>query len=494
MSNEVMLPEKLQDFIQNLHREIRDAETVPITHLYQNVFNELTESYFKNDHWPSFEDISPLIKTQDELFRLLYNELYYRHIFVRLSPSVYNRIESLQNYFALFDYILDGEDENKYAIPDQWLWDIIDEFLYQFQAFCQYRINSKGKNKEELEFLKEHSDINVGKVINYLESIVEKSGVVHVLEETREQSTKLSLGTGSTRVRTVLGYFSLIGLLRIHSLLGDYYTAIKSISALDLRRQAFHAFVPSSLLTLHYYVGFGYMMMRRYNDAAKVFYNALSFFSKSRIHTRSYQYQNTSKMLEQVNGLLAMCITFCPQRLDESVLSNLKDKFRERYAKMQRQDENTYEEVFSFSCPKFIIAHVPTYDGSNELGSQEPLNQQRSIFMEEVQQQLKVATLRSFLKLYSSISLKKLAGLMGSTSEETRQLLMLLKHKSHQLTTESLGSLSGNWTSSSEVAFYLEDDVVHLTNVQRYEKNYAHYFLRQISRLEFGISELKQNF
>ena len=30
-------------------------------------------------------------------------------------------------------------------LPDQWLWDIIDEFIYQFQSFCLWRAKGRAK-------------------------------------------------------------------------------------------------------------------------------------------------------------------------------------------------------------------------------------------------------------------------------------------------------------------------------------------------------------
>jgi hypothetical protein len=44
-------------------------------------------------------------------------------------------------------------------LPSQWLWDIIDEFIYQFQSFCQYRSKLKNKSEEELALLKVSPDV-----------------------------------------------------------------------------------------------------------------------------------------------------------------------------------------------------------------------------------------------------------------------------------------------------------------------------------------------
>ena len=51
-------------------------------------------------------------------------------------------------------------------LPEQWLWDIIDEFIYQFQSFCVWRSKVKSKTEEELALLADanqvrSSDINI---------------------------------------------------------------------------------------------------------------------------------------------------------------------------------------------------------------------------------------------------------------------------------------------------------------------------------------------
>lgn len=40
----------------------------------------------------------------------------------------------------------------------------------------------------------------------------------------------------------MLGYFSLVGLLRLHSLLGDYYQAIKVLENIELNKKVGYCF------------------------------------------------------------------------------------------------------------------------------------------------------------------------------------------------------------------------------------------------------------
>lgn len=45
-------------------------------------------------------------------------------------------------------------------LPNQWLWDMVDEFVYQFQSFCQYRSKPKSRTDEELLMLQECSQVS----------------------------------------------------------------------------------------------------------------------------------------------------------------------------------------------------------------------------------------------------------------------------------------------------------------------------------------------
>ena len=45
-----------------------------------------------------------------------------------------HRFESYYNYCKLFNYILSAEQPVNLELPNQWLWEIIDEFIYQFQV------------------------------------------------------------------------------------------------------------------------------------------------------------------------------------------------------------------------------------------------------------------------------------------------------------------------------------------------------------------------
>ena len=45
-----------------------------------------------------------------------------------------SRFDSYYNYCKLFNNILSADTPVNLELPNQWLWEIIDEFIYQFQV------------------------------------------------------------------------------------------------------------------------------------------------------------------------------------------------------------------------------------------------------------------------------------------------------------------------------------------------------------------------
>jgi translation initiation factor 3 subunit L len=269
-------------------------------------------------------------------------------------------------------------------LPIQWLWDIIDEFIYQFQSFCQHRAKlvKKGQNApnnihEEINLLKKNNDVwNVHSVLNVLHALVAKSNINKQLEVLKNATLSSQItGTSSTTSSSgnkivdqvqftknqqelleelendlfaqsslykMLGYFSLVGLLRLNSLFSDYYLAINTMQyvELDIHKQLLIARVPSCIITTCYYVGFAYLMMRRYEDAIKIFVDALIYIQRTRsilqTPTRSLLNDMITKQNDQIFHLLSIALNFYPMRIDDSINTYLKDKYAERLIKLQR--------------------------------------------------------------------------------------------------------------------------------------------------------------
>lgn len=83
--------------------------------------------------------------------------------------------------------------------------------------------------------------------------------------------------------------------------------------------------------------------------------------------------------------------------------------------------------------------------------------------MDEVREQSRIAMIRSFLKLYSSISVSKLASFVELTEPQLRTALMGYKHKMKSLVwTGSPSSLEGQLRITSDIDFYVDCDMIHI--------------------------------
>merc|ERR1712117_862731 len=238
-------------------------------------------------------------------------------------------------------------------------------------AFSQFRSKLAKKTEDEIDNLKRNPKVwNVHGVLNVLHSTVDKSNINKQLEVYAAGGNPDSVAGefGRIPLYKMLGYFSLVGLLRLHSLLGDYYQAIKVLENIELNKKSLYSRVPGCQITTYYYVGFAYMMMRRYADAIRTFTNILLYVqrTKSMFQTKSYQNDQINKQTEQMFVLLAICLVLHPQRIDESLLTTLREKnYADKMNKMQRGEMSEFEPCFTFSCPKFLSPVPPAYDSVN---------------------------------------------------------------------------------------------------------------------------------
>lgn len=502
-AKEVFVPELVKQFVSYLSRHIRERKVYDIQSMYENSFNKITEKYYKQSIWPPAESISYLVN-DDHLFLILYKELTYRHIYSKMIPTLEQRFDSWKNYCELFNLLLNGSPTLELELPNQWLWDMIDEFIYQYQSFCQYRSKLKNKPLEDLNILNNSPQVwNTNTVINYLQSLVTKSGIVQFLEK-EKQGNENDVATNqyaSHPVYKMIGYFSIVGLLRIHCLLGDYYLALKTVSPIEINTRGLLTKVTACHVTFFYYLGFVYMMMRRYVDAIKTFSNILLYINRiKQYHTRSSQYEQMLKKNEQMYALLSICQSLCPQRVDENVHSYLKEKYSEKSQRMQKGDEAVFEELFVYACPKFVSPSPPnfalvledSYKNPPSNFNQEPLRHQSKLFLNEVRQQAMLPNIRSYLKLYTTIGTKKLANFLETDENSFRTQLLCYKHKMRGLQWSRGSLLSGEMETSSDVDFFIDKDMVHIHDA-KIQRKYSEFFIRHINKFDSIIRDLADN-
>ncbi|ERM98606.1 eukaryotic translation initiation factor 3 subunit L [Amborella trichopoda] len=490
--NPMFVPDSVKTFVVILYRHIREKNVYEIYQMYEGSFHKLSERLFKDCPWPSVEAIAPHVDN-DHVFCLLYQEMWYRHLYARLSPTLQHRIESWDNYCNLFQVVLHGVVNMQ--LPNQWLWDMIDEFIYQFQSFCQYRAKLKNKTDQEIALLRQYDQVwNVYGVFNFLQALVEKSMIIQILEQEKEGLEQFTATdgydyNGGSNVLKVLGYFSIVGLLRVHCLLGDYYTGLKCLAPIDISQPGVYTSVIGSHITTIYHYGFANLMLRRYVEAIREFNKVLLYIMKNKqYHQKSPQFDQILKKNEQMYALLAVCLSLCPQvkLIEENVNNQLREKYGDKMLRMQRYDDEAYslyDEAFSYACPKFITPSAPIYEEPLVNYNQDGYRLQLKLFLYEVKQQQLLSGIRSFLKLYTTISISKLASFMEVDEPTLRTILMTYKHKTHSVDND------GKIVSNADIEFYVNEDIVHVVE-SKSAKQYGDHFMRQIIKFEEIIGEL----
>ncbi|XVE53718.1 hypothetical protein DITRI_Ditri03aG0025000 [Diplodiscus trichospermus] len=452
--------------------------------MYEISVQTLWDRLFKDTPWPSIDAVAHFVDN-DQVFCLLYREMWFRHLYARLSPTLKQRIDSWDNYCSLFQVVLHRVVNMQ--LPNQWLWDMVDEFVYQFQSFCQYRAKMKNKTEQEIALLRQYDQAwNVYGVLNYLQAFVEKSNIIQILEQEKDGLEQFTATdgydySGGSNVSKVLGYFSMVGLLRVHCLLGDYQTGLKCLLPIDISQQGVYTSVIGSHITTIYHYGFANLMLRRYVDAIREFNKMLLYIYKTKqYHQKSPQYEQILKKNEQMYALLAICLSLCPQvkLVEETVNSQLWEKYGEKMARMRRYDDEALQSMMSFSR-MHAWSFLPT---AVYFILQDAYRLQLKLFLYEVKQQQLLSGVRTF-QVYSTISLGKLANYMEVDEPTLRSILLTYKHKTHAVDSE------GKIISNADVDFYIDDDMIHVLESKAI-KGYSDYLLRQIVKLEGVINDM----
>ncbi|KAK7016949.1 eukaryotic translation initiation factor 3 subunit L [Favolaschia claudopus] len=513
------IPDVVKGFIVHFHQAVLENNLPEITIAYESGWNKYTEKFYSRTEWPEAEIIAPLVN-DDPIFLILYRELYYRHVYSRLQPNIDDRFHSYENSCELFNYLLNSEGPVKLELPEQWLWDIIDEFIYQFQVFCTWRSKVKSKTDDELLMLAEGGPVwSSYSVLNVLYSLIQKSKIneyiaAHQAGKTPEEIAEIVGEYGVRPLYRHLGYFSIIGLLRVHVLLGDFTLALKVMENVELNQKSPYTRVTACTVATYYYVGFCYIMLRRYPDAIRTFVSILNWIMRMRqYHTRSYQYDQISKTADRMYALFAICNALSPSRLDDNIANISKERYGEQFAKMAKGQEDAipaFKELFLYACPKFINANAPPYDDPVALNTllqsspdtsspdfdssalSDPAQRHLSLLLSDVVAYTPVPTLRSFLKLYTSLGAKKLANFLDADEEEMVQQLMVMKQASRSVThvPGGKGLLDGQTASTSDLNFVIDENMVHIAE-STVGRRYAGWFIKNTERTQKLYDDLK---
>jgi translation initiation factor 3 subunit L len=240
-----------------------------------------------------------------------------------------------------------------------------------------------------------------------------------------------------------------------------------------------------------YYAGFAYLMIRRYVDAIKVFNAVLVYIARTQTYlAQSPQFDQITKKNEQLYALLAIALALSPQNklVEETVSSQLREKHGDKLQRIQGvgyEVDAIYDELFSFACPKFITPSTPNWDEPPVNFNQDAYRLQLKIFLTDVRQQQRGQQIRSYLKLYTTISVSKLASFVGINEATVRSNLLTYKHKTHVV-----DSVDGSIYRTSDLDFSIEGDMIHVAESKSTQR-FGDFFVRNIIKFDDVVRDLE---
>jgi translation initiation factor 3 subunit L len=160
-----------------------------------------------------------------------------------------------------------------------------------------------------------------------------------------------------------------------------------------------------------------------------------------------------------------------------------------------------FEELFLYACPRFITANPPPYNDPNALSALveeppiEPAQRHLASFMSNVRAQAPLPTLRSFLRLYSSLDAEKLANFLDADEEQMVQQLMVMKQASRSISRvgNEKGLLEGQTIATGDLSFVIDEvrfiycySLCYLLIEHRWNKNMVHIAESTVGRRYAG--------
>ena len=406
-------------------------------------------------------------------------------------------------YRELLEELLDEENitasqASFYLTPD-WAFDILHEFVYQFQGFCQFRAAVYASAQ------KYNIDIDKAATVSNTPPTSSLTPPQHL----KENVNQITQNTDAWVVETViyylnrliqvgkkskfpgyqfLGVFASIALSRLECLLGDYESCLSAASSMmNISIQIPHSgtatkeeittglslvqTVIAARLSHAYHMSVSLLMTRRYQWCIKLLGETCTFLQRG---FKTGQFRKLpgsdqfSKLHDRMVALLAIVTHICPpgSSFDETLLKTTREKHGAQLAKTE-EGLASYESLFCFGCPKFI---TPTAVAAT-LGDNYKL--QVNQFNKQMAAQQESLKLRSYMKLYTSIETQKLAAFHDQTEEAFTSLLLSYKYRMRQEEAD------GEFREALDIHYHLNGKMVNIDEAEK-ERRFEDYFMKQI--------------
>lgn len=495
------VPQAVTDFLFDLYDSVTLSQRPDEqTTLYTVDLPDLSQKYFATSPWPSPTSIACECNG-DPFFLAVYRELTHRHWHSISRPTVTDRMEGWDVYRELFDEILDATPN--FFLVGTWVFEILFEFVYQFQGYCQIKTavystaQKHGLLDAEGNFITDHTGAvpskhstladnwqllqsntdawDIEAVYSYLHRFIERGRLPKNNNDKSQQQP-------AQPVDIYFSLFASIALSRLECLLGDYTASLKALDVVTTVCEVEPVVLQSVVaakVSLAYHAGISYLQLRRYRDATAILLECASSLQQG-FKTGTVRHDQFHKQYERMLALLAVLYQICPGVVGDSRSSSngggggdeaVWRAVREKHGSKIETASSSLEEWFQ--SPKFIAAD-PAVGAIHR--------QQVDMFNREMKPVAASRNLRSYLKLYTSLPVQKLANFHDVAVPDFLPTLLYYKARMFQKERGEGDSYSaGKYQSALDIQYYVEQDTVFVDEAEM-QRRFETYFVGQIAQ------------
>ena len=416
--------EVASEFLGQFNSDFKSGLAENLNFLTDVAFHKLSEDIFKEKPWPKVESFDESLNLHSHA-KLLYKELYFRHIFSRIPASTSDvslRCEAWSNYLELFRSLVpeQGTQLHQFELPCKWIWEILDEAIYQYQNFCQF-ISKLPKDDPIRADVQKRTDIP--NFASFEASLKELIGRSQVLGEHGELII-------IQKPKTVhyFGYYAHLALIKLyvsHGLTEKAYGLLQAINteyiSLYLKRSW------CAMIAFFYYAGLAYILQNDILKGTKILEKSCSFFLRHKhFLNKSMQVDKYSKLVDRATQLLVIFLSFNKIETEDNILRVISEKYPEKFKKLLKYDQLAFEETFTTGCCK-ITQPLMSADAVEDFLALQSIDLVPTFLQKLVGQLNKYRILNgieSVLLIYSKLTTLKLSKILGLEAKQIEEFLV----------------------------------------------------------------------
>jgi translation initiation factor 3 subunit L len=483
------------EFFGQFKNDVRSGLIDNIGFMTDFVFHRISDEIYKDKPWPRAETLEES-RDASETVLTLYRELYNRHIFSKvpaLANDVQFRIDAFNNYQELFQrMITDKGALEKCELPCKWIWEIVDEAIYQFHNFSVY-ISKLKKTDSGYEELIQRRDIpTLTRLEKMLNDLVSRSEIINTSNKSITLPDKLS-------TKEFVGIFAYLGLIKLYLTFGQEDKAFQLLGEVSkdfimkgLKRSW------GALITFFYSAGLSYILKCEFIKGTKILERGCSFFSRYKhFLMKSCQYEKYNRLVERATLLLSIFLSFNKIEVEDSVMRVINDKYQDKYSKLLKYDQLIFEDTFVSGCLKMIkpLNNADDFEKYVELGQIDLVQNRLQKLVLQLDKYRILNGVESILLIYQSLNVDKLAKILDLQIQDIEQYLK--EYEAIRAATLSKTSFEQTFLVSfmknlKSYEFQLKDKTVQVKKID-FKSDSDFKILEFISELDAKNNELRKH-